>query len=280
MIINKDRLNVKEQILLALKNFLLVKLFFSNTLLLITRRTFFGYLWLFFKPAVPLTVYTIVFGIFMEVNQDVKVPYIIFLLSGYTIWSVFDETLYWTTRSYEGNKNIVKRISLPFLLIPIGSSLVGLTLSLVSFFFLIIASSCYYLINSKIYFVIGFDNFITIILSLITIYIFSLGIGFFLSILNANFRDTKFITAIILSGWLYLTPIMYPLSKIPQDYQYLYLLLNPISIPILNFRDSLLYGSLNISYELIFFNFLICLMTFIIGLNFHLKKIRQGLIIR
>jgi lipopolysaccharide transport system permease protein len=280
MLINKEILNLKNQILLSIKNFFLIKLFFFNTLLLITRRTFFGYLWLFLKPAVPLTVYAFVFGIFMSVDKSVEVPYLIFLLYGYITWSIFDETLYWTTRSYDGNKNIIKRVSLPFLLIPIASSFVGLTLSLTSLFYLVIACSYYYLVEAKIYFEIGLGNFAIAILSTISIYIFSLGMGFILSIINTKFRDIKFITKIILSGWLFLTPVMYPLSKVPQDFQYIFLLLNPISISVLNFRDSLLHGSLNISYELIFFNFLICLMTFIIGLNYHLIKIRQGLIIR
>jgi len=280
MLINKENLCLKNQILLALKNFWLIRLFFLNSLLLITRRTFFGYLWLLFRPAVPLIVYTIVFGIFMKVNNDINFPYIIFLLTGFALWSMFDETLLWTTRSFEGNKKIVKKISLPFLLIPLGSSIVGLILSLTCLLFLIVACFYYYVVDTKVYIQIGFNNLVITILSIVTTYIFSLGLGFYLCILNAKFRDTKFITKTILSGWLYLTPVMYPLSKIPQDYQYLYLLLNPISIPIVNLRDALLEGKLSISTELIFFNFLICLIVFFFGLTFYIKKIRQDLIIR
>ena len=197
MIVDNNFFSFKNQILLSLEKIRLVSLFFKNTVFLLTRRTFFGNLWLIIKPAFPLATYTIVFGFFFELNNS-DTPYLIMLTSAYVCWAVFDDTLYWTTRTFEANKKIQKKISLPFLLLPLGSSLVGLIMMWVSLFFLI-SALIYYVLFTDFVFIFGLLNLALFISSILVVYFLALGIGFFTSILNAKFRDTKFSVKIILS---------------------------------------------------------------------------------
>lgn len=279
MLIDKNVLSFKNQLFLAKNKFKLTYFFFINTVLLLTRRTFFNYLWLIFKPAVPLTVYSIVFGMFMGLNNEIKYPYLLFLLSGYVPWSLFDDCTYWTTRTYEANKKIIKKISLPFLLIPIGSSITGLVMTLTGFTFLIFATF-YFSFNGQFDLNLNFLSILICAISLLTVYIFSLGLGFILCIFNARFRDTKFTIKIILSGWLYLTPVMYPLEKVPENFHFLYLIINPIAAPILNFRNSYLHNMENVIYDYLIINFFLSVILLILGVFFYLRSIRNGIIIK
>lgn len=279
MIIDKNLITFTNQISIALKRLNLVNIFFKNTVLLLTRRTLLSNLWLFLKPAVPLFVYTIVFGIFMNVKSDISYPYLIFLLSGFVPWAIFDDCLYWTTRTYEANKKIIKKINIPFLLLPIGSSLAGLLMSFTSIIFLLLATMYYHFTDILI---LNFNikNILLILISIISSYFFALGLGYILCIFNARFRDTKFSVKIFLSGLLYMTPVMYPLSKIPEKFTNIILFLNPISVPVLNFRCSFTNSACDTSVTITFLNLIFSITILLIGIKFYLNNVKQGIIIK
>jgi lipopolysaccharide transport system permease protein len=279
MIIDKNLINFTNQISIALKRLNLLNFFFKNTVLLLTRRTLLSSLWLFLKPAVPLLVYTIVFGTFINIKSEISYPYLIFLLSGFVPWAIFDDCLYWTTRTYEANKKIIKKINIPFLLLPIGSSLAGLLMSLTSLIFLIFAT-IYYSVTDMLILSINLKNILLILVSIISSYFFALGLGYILCIFNARFRDTKFSVKIFLSGLLYITPVMYPLSKIPEKFTNFILIFNPISIPVLNFRCSFVNSVCDASLAITFLNLILSIFILLIGIKFYLNSVKQGIIIK
>lgn len=275
MIVDNNFFSFKNQIFLSLDKIKLINLFFKNTILLLTRRTFLGNLWLIIKPAFPLATFTIVFGFFFELNNS-ETPYLIMLTSAYVCWAVFDDTLYWTTRTFEANKKIQKKISLPFLLLPLGSSLVGLIMMFVSLFFLI-SVLIYYIFFSNFIFTFGLLNLAMFITSILIVYLFALGLGFFTSILNAKFRDTKFSVKIILSGIMYLTPVMYPIDKIPESFKSIYFIINPIAAPVVTSKYSITNNLENIPYEYLFYSFIVSIIFIFIGFYFYMKNIKNGL---
>lgn len=277
MIVDNNFFNIKNQITLSIDKINLVSLFFKNTILLLTRRTLLGNLWLIIKPAFPLATFTIVFGFFFELNSS-ETPYLIMLTSAYVCWAVFDDTLYWTTRTFEANKKIQKKISLPFLLLPLGSSFVGLVMMFVSLFFLI-SALFYYVFFENYSLNFGILNLLMFLLSVLIVYLLALGIGLFTSILNAKFRDTKFSVKIILSGIMYLTPVMYPIDKIPGSFQSLYFFINPIAAPVITSKYSITNNMENIPYEYLIYSFIISLIFIFIGFYFYMRNIKNGLTI-
>ena len=277
MIIDNNFFSLKNQFSLSIEKINLISLFFKNTVLLLTRRTFLGNLWLVIKPGFPLATFAIVFGFFFELNNR-ETPYLIMLTSAYVCWSVFSETLYWTTRTFEANKKIQKKISLPYPLLPLGSSLVGLLMMLVSLFFLI-SSLVYYIFVKDFSFNFGFLNFVIFLTSILIVYFFALGIGFFTSIFNAKYRDTKFTVRMVLSGIMYLTPVMYPIDKIPETFHSIYFLINPLAAPVIACKYSITNNIENIPFNSLTLSFIIAIIFVITGLYFYMKNIKNGLVI-
>src|SRR5215216_2728635 len=79
-----------------------------------------GRFWLFARPLAPILINTFIFGGLLGLGAD-GVPYFLFFLTGMTIWMLFDRSLLWVTRSLDMNKNLVKKIYFPRLIIPIAS---------------------------------------------------------------------------------------------------------------------------------------------------------------
>lgn len=274
MYIDKNYLNINNQLRIAFSRWHLIIFFYLNTKNLLTTRTKLGNAWVFIKPLVPVTIFTIVFGFIFQQNSE-QVPFLIFLLSAYTLWSLFDDTLYWTTRTFDGNKKVLKKFDLPFLLLPIGASIMGIVMSSVNFFFLIFAI-IYYSFFSTAEIFISLKGLIVFFISYLICYMTALGLGFFLSILNAKYRDTKFSVKIVLGFMLYLIPLNYPMSKLPEFLQSFYPYILPILGPILNGRYSFLYPE-KISYSLLIYSFTISIMLIILGINFFLRKVSNDM---
>ena len=112
------------------------------------------------------------------------------LTSAYVCWAVFDDTLYWTTRTFEANKKFKKNKS-PISSFALGSSLVGLVMMWVSLFFLISALIYYVLFKNFVFYFWSF-KFSFICIKYSGCIFFGFGYGLFTSILNAKFRDKNF----------------------------------------------------------------------------------------
>lgn len=189
-----------------------------------------GFLWTFINPLFQLIIYTLVFSTIMRMGID---KFYMFLFVALVPWIFFSGCLQQGATSILDNKDMVKKIYFPRLVLPLSfvtSCFVNMLLSFVVIFIVI--------------FVTGFGVNILALLFLpivmLTEYALALGISLITSACTVYVRDLQHILSIISLGWMYLTPVVYPSSMVPQKYLLLFNL-NPMTPIIMAYRDILYY---------------------------------------
>lgn len=191
--------------------------------------SFLGFLWTFINPLLQLVVYTIVFSSIMKINVD---KFYIYLFVGLIPWIFFTSSIQVSVSSIIGNKDLIKKIYFPRIVIPlsiVSSGFMNMIFSMVIVFGALIISGIG----------IGY-SIIYLPLIMILEYMFILGMAFIFSALDVYFRDLEHILGIVLMAWFYLTPIVYTVDMIPQEYLWLFNI-NPMTSVIEAYRDVLYY---------------------------------------
>ena len=190
-----------------------------------------GFLWTFLNPLLQLVVYTFVFNTIMK--QDIE-DFYIFLFVAFVPWLFISTSVSGGSRAVIDRKDLVKKIYFPRQILPLAyvtGGFVNLLLSFVVVFGALIFSGR----------TIHFNLLWYLIPIMIVEYLFCLGITMITSALTVFFRDLEYILTIITMVWMYLTPIMYPKSLVPVEFQTVYNL-NPVTPIIDNYRFVLYYG--------------------------------------
>lgn len=180
------------------------------------KRSVLGVLWSFLNPLLTMTVQYVVFSSLFRF--DIK-HFAVYLLIGIVFFSYFAEAVSMSLMSIVGNANLITKIYIPKYIFPVSrviSSGINLILSMIPLFLVILVS--------KIPFSL---SFILLPFSIMSLFFFSMGLGMLLSAAMVYFRDTQFLWGVFSMLWMYLTPIFYPISIIPEKYLTLYKL-NPI----------------------------------------------------
>lgn len=201
------------------------------------RGSVFGVLWSFLNPLFLLIIYTIVFSLIFKVkfgNSDSPSLYGLYLFSGLIPWMAFSETLTKSTVVIRGNANLVKKTVFPLEIFSVVDTLAGLIHSL--FGMAIILCGIVIMKDQPLHSTIFLLPVIMIPQLLLT-----LGLGWFLSSVAVFFRDVSELVRIILRGFMFLTPIMYPLERVPMRLRY-YIALNPMTSIVEGYRDVMLRG--------------------------------------
>ena len=190
------------------------------------QQTAIGVLWIVLQPIIQMLIFYLVLGILVKVPTG-DIPYPIYYLSGFVVWQLFTQIVNTSAYSLLGNINIIVKIYFPRLTLPLSTTIGALIDFLISF--------C--LLELLLYFG-GFAinlryAYIPVLLLLTLLY--SFGIGLIFGALMVVFRDTKNLLAFILQIWMFLTPILYPISLVPEKYQILFYI-NPLTGLIEAFR--------------------------------------------
>lgn len=224
------------------------------------RRSYLGYLWSILNPLMLMVVMVIVFSNLFRFD----IPnFPLYLLSGQIIFSFMVEATNMSVSSITGNASLLKKTYVPkyiFTLSKVGSSLVNLLFSLGALVLVMLftqAEFSWYLL------------FFPIII--LQVFIFSLGLGLWLAAITVFFRDIQYLWGVFVSMWMYLTPLFYPISIIPEEYQTLYKTANPMYWYIEQFRDVVLYAKFPESSS-IFVGSLVSVGVLILGAWYFNKK--------
>jgi lipopolysaccharide transport system permease protein len=200
------------------------------------RRTILGWLWLLINPLFPIALRALVFGALLGVGSD-GLPYFLFLVAGTVVWDVFAQSLVWGTRALEINRDLTDQIYHPRAILPVGNltpALFGLAIKMAVF---VLALGYYVLRDGRLY--LRADvSLLWVVGSLGLALALALSITFFTAIWGENTRDARFAIGQVLSVWYLLTPVLYPLSQVPEEYRG-WLLLNPMAIILETFKWSL-----------------------------------------
>jgi len=194
------------------------------------KQTLLGASWAIIKPVLTMIVFTIFFGNLAGVPSD-GVPYPIFSYTGLLPWELFATALAVASRSLVQNRHMITKIYFPRMILPISSVLAGLADFCIAFLVLI-AMMVYYQFKPT-------GDIWTLPLFLILALITALGVGLWLSAMNVLYRDINYITPFLVQFWMFITPIAYSSSLVPEEWQVLYSL-NPMVAVVEGFRWALL----------------------------------------
>jgi len=189
-----------------------------------------GFFWSLLNPLAMLIVYTIAFKYIIRIRVE---DFPLFFLCGFLPWTFLSLSLSMAVSSIKDNANLVKKVYFPREILPLSIVLSSLVQFLLTFVILIPALL---LFKIKLGLPILFLPFIILFqLS------FTLGLSLILSALNVFFSDVRHLLEIFLQIWFWLTPIIYPVSLVPERFQAIYKL-NPAVLFVESYRNSLLYN--------------------------------------
>jgi homopolymeric O-antigen transport system permease protein len=200
------------------------------------RRTVLGWLWVFINPLFPIALRAVVFGALLGVGSD-GIPYFLFLLAGTVVWEVFAASLMWGTRSLEMHGDLSDQIYHPRALLPFGNMTPALLNVALKIGVLVLAVMFYAARDGRAYVRVDVA-LLWALAALMLALLLALAISFFTSIWGENARDIRFALNQLLSIWYLLTPVLYPLSQVPEA-QRGWLLLNPLAIIVETFKWGL-----------------------------------------
>jgi len=202
------------------------------------KQTVLGALWAVLQPVLTMIVFSAVFGGLAKLPSD-GVPYPVFTFTALLPWQLFAFALTNASNSLVGNQNLVSKVYFPRLIVPIASTLPGLVDFLLSFGVLL-GMLFFYKIHLTVR-ILALPAFLALALAS------ALGIGLWLSALNVQYRDVRYVVPFLTTVWQFVTPIGYAASLVPARWRSIYAL-NPMTGVVEGFRWSLLgTGSLDVS---------------------------------
>ncbi|MCC6975526.1 MAG: ABC transporter permease [Anaerolineae bacterium] len=195
------------------------------------KQTVIGAAWAILQPVMTMIVFSIFFGGLAKMPSD-GVPYPIFSYAALVPWTFFAYGLGQASNSLVGSSNLIKKIYFPRLIIPLSSVMSGVLDFLLAFAVLIIMMLMFGIVPTV--------NVIWLPLLLLLATVTSLGVGLWLSALNVEFRDIRYIIPFLTQFWMFLTPIVYPASLIENPTIRALYGLNPMTGVVEGFRWALL----------------------------------------
>ena len=194
------------------------------------KQTALGAAWAILQPLLTMLVFSIFFGRLAKVPSD-GLPYPIFVLAGLVPWTFFAYGLNQSANSLVGSANLIKKIYFPRLAVPISSILSGA----VDFLFALLLMG----VMMLRYGVSPHWQALWVLPYILLAFVTPLGIGLWLSALNVEYRDVRYVVPFLVQFWMYATPIMYPSSLVPEPWRTWYGL-NPMAGVVEGFRWALL----------------------------------------
>ncbi|MEP6633608.1 MAG: ABC transporter permease [Luteimonas sp.] len=194
------------------------------------KQTVLGVAWAVLQPLFTMLIFTVVFGRFAKIPSD-GLPYSVFVFAGLLPWTFFSSNVSQASMSLANQQSLLTKIYLPRLFVPasaIGSGLVDLAVS----FVILAALMAYHKLGIS-------PQALAVPLLVLLAAAASLGVGLALAALIVTYRDFRFVVPFLVQSWLYISPVIYPVSMVPPEWQPL-LALNPMAGIIDGFRSALL----------------------------------------
>ena len=221
----------------------LIFLFFKRNYTTRYKQTILGPLWLILNPLLTVTLYALIFGKVAHLSTDGVPPFVFYLCSN-SLWTFFATSLTQTSSTFTANAAIMGKVYFPRLVMPISSVITGM-LDLVIQLGMLIVMMIFYSFH-------GFSfhmnqNILLAVVIIIQAGLLGLGCGIIVAALTTKYRALVVLVGFGVQLWMYITPVVYTSSLIPEKYINLYML-NPMAPMIECFRNaclgtgSFLYG--------------------------------------
>jgi lipopolysaccharide transport system permease protein len=194
------------------------------------KQTLLGGAWAVLQPVLTMVVFTVFFGKLAKLPSD-GLPYPLFAFAALVPWTFFVSGLTNASNSLVGSANLIKKVYFPRLAIPIAAVLSGFVDFVIAFAVLVVMMIGYGIMPTLHVLYLP----LLLLLALIT----ALGVGLWLSAMNARFRDVRYIVPFLVQIWMFATPIAYSSALLPERYRAIYAL-NPMVGVVDGFRWVLL----------------------------------------
>lgn len=209
----------------------LLFMFVKRDIVTFYKQTILGPLWFFVQPILTVTMYIIVFNRIANLSTG-GLPPLLFYLSGIIIWNYFQENLSTTSKTFIDNANIFGKVYFPRIVVPLAKVISGFIRFLIQFTLFLLAYFYYmysgYAIQASIYLLL-------LPVMILIMAFLGLGLGTLLSSLTTKYRDLTFLMQFGVQLLMYATPVIYPLSAVPEAYRY-WFYANPMTAVIEGFR--------------------------------------------
>ena len=238
----------------------LLLLFVRRDFISVYKQTVLGPLWFFIQPLITAITFTVIFGNLAKISTD-GLPQILFYMCGITLWNYFSDTLIKTSDTFAANASIFGKVYFPRMIVPLSIVLSNLIKFGVQFL-LFLGIWIYFLLPGNII----HPNLTLLLVPFLILLmgIMGLSFGIIISSMTTKYRDLKFLIAFGVQLIMYGSPIVYPLSLVPEKYKWI-ILANPVTSIIEAFKYAFLgvgeFSWLYISYSIFF-----TIVLFIIGL--------------
>jgi lipopolysaccharide transport system permease protein len=193
------------------------------------KQTVIGAAWAILQPLLTMLVFSLFFGKLAKIPSQ-GLPYPIFYYCALLPWNYFSTAMQGATSIVVDNQRVITKIYFPRVVLPISSVLSGLLDFAISFAVLLVLMAYYRMVPTSA--VIWLPAFT--LLAVLT----ALGVGLWLSALNAMYRDVRYVVPFLVQFWMFASPVAYPSSLVPAKWRWLYGL-NPMAGVIEGFRWAL-----------------------------------------
>jgi lipopolysaccharide transport system permease protein len=234
----------------------LILLFVRRDFVAVYKQTILGPLWFLMQPLLSTLVFTVIFGRVLGVPSDGLPPFL-FYLSGMVVWSYFSGCVTKTSDIFAGNAALFGKVYFPRLTVPISILISSLVTFGIQMFLLICFMVYFWMTGAAVHL-----NIAVLLLPLLLLFLagLALGSGLIVSALTTRYRDLQYLVSFGMQSLMFVTPVIYPLSGIPEGYRR-WFELNPLAPIIETFRYAFLgAGTVSVAGLLYAAGFMIVLL--------------------
>jgi lipopolysaccharide transport system permease protein len=197
------------------------------------KQTFFGFGWSLLQPILQTIVYTIAFALVLRTPSAEGIPYPVFVFANLTLWTYFATTTVNAMNSLRSNASLITKVSFPREIIPIAVILSGLFDFVITFFVLVILNLFFGFYPNIRFFYIPAIILVEVL--------FILNLSLILCVLTVARRDLTYVVTFFITLYMFLTPVFFPLSALPQTIQQYYFI-SPMGAIIDAFKNAVFYN--------------------------------------
>jgi lipopolysaccharide transport system permease protein len=223
------------------------------------KQTILGPLWYIIQPLVNSLIFTIIFSKIAKIPTDGTPPFL-FYMAGTVAWGYFAGCLTSTSNTFVTNREIFGKVYFPRMTVPISIVITGLLQFFIQFMIFLCFLVYYWFHGAQVKPTIMIFYLPLILLQMAVL---GLGMGILISSLVTKYRDLSFAMTFAVQAWMYITPVVYPLTQVPEKYRGIYVL-NPMVSIVESFRGAFL-GVSSIEPTHILLSVIMTVVVFITG---------------
>ncbi|MDK3159970.1 ABC transporter permease [Kamptonema cortianum] len=230
------------------------------------KQTIIGVLWALVRPFLTMVIFTVIFGRLAKLPSDGTAPYALMVFAAMLPWQLFSSSLSDSSNSLVSNSNLISKVYFPRLIVPMASVVVAFVDFAISFLILVAMMIYYQFVPN--WHVVFLPLFILLALAA------SIGPGLWITSLNVKYRDFRYIIPFMVQFGLYVSPVGFSSSIVPEQWRLLYSL-NPMVGVIDGFRWCLLGGESQIYLPGFILSLFVTVIFLIIGVR-QFRKTEKG----